>query len=97
MNYPHLTADERYPNELQREGFSTALIAKKLRRSPSTLFRELKRNKGDRGWRPHQAQVKAQARLSKRGLANVKWVNESAWSYGKSLFRIFLKIVKLKA
>jgi transposase, IS30 family len=64
MKYTHLTELERYQiDELLREGFSQAAIAKVLNRSASTLSRELRRNKGGRGWRPRQAHLSAQERL----------------------------------
>src|SRR5579872_2228723 len=84
MNYTHLTADERYQiDDLQREGFSRKAIAEIIGRSTSTLSRELRRNKGERGWRPRQAQLKATERLTVRGLANVKRASGVAWSYAK--------------
>lgn len=84
MKYTHLTEIERYQiDELLREGFSQADIAKAVHRSPSTLCRELSRNQGGRGWRPKQAQLNAQERLTERGLANVRQASESAWGYAK--------------
>lgn len=84
MEYTHLTEIERYQiDELLREDFSQALIAKILGRSSSTLSRELRRNKGGWGWRPRQAHLNAQARLTKRGSANVKKASDSAWEYAK--------------
>jgi IS30 family transposase len=50
MDYKHLTEEERYQiDDMKRENFSQAEIARVLNRSPSTLSRELHRNKGDRG------------------------------------------------
>ena len=50
MDYKHLTEDERYQiDDMRREGFSQAKMAKQLGRSPSTLSRELRRNNGERG------------------------------------------------
>ncbi|OGT60927.1 MAG: hypothetical protein A3E85_03200 [Gammaproteobacteria bacterium RIFCSPHIGHO2_12_FULL_45_12] len=60
MDYKHLTEEERHQiDDLKREGFNQKQIAKKIGRSPSTLSRELRHNKGERGWRPRQAQHKA--------------------------------------
>ena len=82
MYYTHLTIDERYHiDELLRQGFTQLAIAKQLGRSPATLSRELRRNRGKRGWRPHQAERKAHERLITRGISNVKRVGESAWDY----------------
>lgn len=84
MNYTHLTADERYQiDDLQREGFSRKDIATITGRSISTLSREFRRNKGDRGWRPRQAQLKARERLVVRGSANVERASDAAWNYAK--------------
>lgn len=84
MVYTHLTEEERYQiDELQRQGYSQKNIADELGRSESTLSRELKRNRGERGWRPRQAQGKALCRLSSRGIANAGRIDESAWEYAK--------------
>src|SRR3990167_8833904 len=90
MNYTHLTMEERYQiDDLRGEGFSKSAIAKQLGRSPSTVSREMRRNKGERVWRAHQAQEKAKSRLTKRGQSNARKVSESAWEYAKSQLSIF--------
>lgn len=82
MSYTHLTEEERYHiDELLRQGVSQSIIATKLCRSKSTLSRELRRNKGQRGWRPQQAHKKASERLSIRGVHNTTKIDESAWEY----------------
>ena len=82
MNYKHLTEEERYQiDDLKREGLSQNKIAKRMGRSASTLSRELNRNKGERGWRPRQAQLKAHERLITRGSNNAKKVSDDAWRY----------------
>jgi len=84
MSYTHLTEVERYQiDDLRREGFSQAVIAKQLSRSASTLSRELHRNEGERGWRPRQAQIKSSERLAARGAGNAKRVSPVAWEYAK--------------
>src|SRR5580698_10162934 len=84
MDYKHLTEEERYQiDDMKRENFSQAAISKALNRSPSTLSRELRRNKGDRGWRPRQAQIKAAERLSARGSANASRASNAAWEFAK--------------
>ncbi len=84
MDYKHLTEEERYQiDDLQREGFSQADIAAQMGRSRSTLSRELRRNKGERGYRPRQAQQKAMERLVERGKSNVKRASMGAWEYAK--------------
>jgi transposase, IS30 family len=85
MEYTHLTEMERYQiDELLREGFSQLEIARRLNRSPSTLSRELRRNRGGRGWRPRQAHLNAQERLTERGSANARKVSDAAWEYAKN-------------
>lgn len=84
MNYKHLTEEERYQiDDLLREGFNQAEIASQMGRSPSTLSRELRRNQGERGWRPGQAQFKALERLNIRGANNARKISDEAWRYAK--------------
>ena len=84
MDYKHLTEEERYQiDDLRREGFNQKQIAKKIRRSPSTLSRELRRNEGERGWRPRQAQLKSVDRLVARGSNNARKISEAAWQYAE--------------
>jgi transposase, IS30 family len=84
MEYNHLTEEERYQiDDLKREGLSQNKIAKRIGRSPATLSRELNRNRGERGWRPRQAQLKAVERLITRGSSNAKKVSDNAWQYAK--------------
>lgn len=85
MSYTHLTTEERYQIEhLLREGFSQNDIAMQLGRSASTLSRELKRNKGERGWRVCIADLKARARLSARGRSNARKVTDETWEYARA-------------
>jgi IS30 family transposase len=56
MKYTQLTEGERYQiYGLLKEGFSQKAIAHNLERHPSTISRELKRNKGLKGYRHQQA------------------------------------------
>ena len=51
MNYTHLTQEERYQiSTLLREGFSKRYIAWRLNRSPSTISREIARNRARDGY-----------------------------------------------
>lgn len=51
MNYTHLTQEERYQiSTLLREGFSKRYIAWRLNRSPSTISREIARNRARNGY-----------------------------------------------
>lgn len=89
-NYTHLTIDERYQiDSLRGQGFSKRAIAKKLGRSPSTISRELRRNKGERVWRAGQAHKKAIKRLLERGALNVRKVSESVWEDAKDKLLTF--------
>ena len=85
MKYTHLTETERYHiDDMLREGFLQSEIAANLGRSASTLSRELRRNRGKRGWRPKQAQELASERLHQRGVSNVSKVSGVAWEYAKN-------------
>lgn len=62
-SYQQLTQDQRYQiHAFLKAGFSQSLIACQLRVDPSTISRELKRNRGQRGYRPKQAQYLADSR-----------------------------------
>lgn len=57
MHYTQLTENERYQiYTLLSVGLDKTAIASQLGRSPSTIGREIARNKGLRGYRPTQAQ-----------------------------------------
>jgi IS30 family transposase len=63
MNYTHLTRDERYQIAiLMKSGHTQSEISKLVSRSASTISRELRRNRGQRGYRPKQAQALSQTR-----------------------------------
>jgi len=63
MNYKQLTENERYQIYVMKQaGHKQKIIATLLLRSPSTISRELNRNKGLRGYRPGQAQRLADSR-----------------------------------
>lgn len=56
MSYHHLTGEERYQiSVLDKAGHCQSEIAELLGRSPATISRELRRNHGQRGYRPKQA------------------------------------------
>ncbi len=82
MVYRHLSEEERYQiDDLRREGLNQQEIAHQLGRSKCTLSRELRRNKGLRGYRPRQAQHKANERLTQRAQSNTKRVSAAAIDY----------------
>jgi IS30 family transposase len=65
-HYTQLTKEQRYQiSALLKTGHSQAEIAKTIEKSKSTISRELKRNHGKRGYRPRQADQKAQTRKDK--------------------------------
>jgi len=62
-NYKQLSQAQRYQIEiLNKAGKNQKEIAELLGVSPGTICRELKRNKGKKGYRPKQAQIKADKR-----------------------------------
>jgi len=62
-NYKQLSQEQRYQIEiLKKAGKTQKEIAELLGVSPGTICRELKRNQGKRGYRPKQAQIKADKR-----------------------------------
>jgi IS30 family transposase len=63
MNYKQLTTEERYQiYSLNKAGLSQVKISATLSRNPGTISRELRRNKGLRGYRPKQAQQLCESR-----------------------------------
>ena len=63
MSYRQLTPEQRYQiYALMKADWTQLAIALEVGVHPSTISRELSRNRGRRGYRPKQAQEKAQAR-----------------------------------
>lgn len=63
MNYTHLTKEERYQiRAMLSAEYTMRDIARELGRSPSTISREVRRNRGQRGYRPKQAHELAEDR-----------------------------------
>jgi IS30 family transposase len=63
MAYKQLTLEQRYGlKAFMQAGFTIPEISKELSVHKSTLYREIKRNTGKRGYRPKQANIKAQER-----------------------------------
>lgn len=63
MSYQQLTREQRYQiYALKKEHHTQEQIAANLSVHPSTISRELRRNRGQRGYRPKQADELAQAR-----------------------------------
>ena len=77
MNYTHLTQEERYRiYTLLREGFSNRYIAWRLNRSPSTISREITRNKARNGYFAKHAHKIA----LKRHCPNPKRIPSDRWA-----------------
>jgi IS30 family transposase len=84
-NYTQLTQNERSQiDALLKAKHLRSEIAKILGRSPSTISREIARNKGKRGYRQKQAEEKA--RFRKQGKSNPR-ITQSVWERVKTLLR----------
>lgn len=67
MTYTQLTQEQRYQiYALKKSGHKQTEIAQFLNVHKSTISRELKRNRGQRGYRPKQAHRKAMARRKEK-------------------------------
>lgn len=65
MKYYQLTENERYQiYALKKAGLNQKAIAEQMSRNAATICRELKRNSGQRGYRPKQAQEFSENRRS---------------------------------
>lgn len=83
MRYTHLTQDERYQiHILHKAGHDQSEIARVMERSKSTISRELKRNCGQRGYRPKQAQALSLAR--KRARDNGRRIAAHTWAFAEA-------------
>ena len=77
--YKHLTRDERYQIAiLLKAGKRQYQIAALMNRHPSSISRELKRNRGQRGYRPKQAQALSEDRM--RASDNGRRISEEVWA-----------------
>ena len=80
MNYTHLTQAERYQIAILNEaGHEQSEIARVMNRHPSTIGRELRRNRGQRGYRAKQAHEFTQARM--RACVNGPRISEQTWAF----------------
>ena len=80
MNYTHLTQPERYQIAiLNKAGHDQSEIARVMNRHPSTIRRELRRNRGQRGYRPKQAHEFSQARM--RACENGPRISDETWAF----------------
>lgn len=79
MIYHHITEEERYHIHRQvKLGWSQRQIALSLGRSPSSISRELRRNAGQRGYRPRQAHASAVERSSNS--RNAARIPDATWN-----------------
>jgi len=82
MSYTQLTQEERYQiSVLLKAGHKQNEIAELLKRSPSTISRELNRNKGRRGYRPKQANYKAVERRA----VNARRIDDATWQFAQEM------------
>jgi len=80
MSYTQLTQEKRYQIEAFRKaGWTRSAIALELDVNKSTISRELKRNCGQRGYRPLQAHRKAQERQHER--ASRPRISAATWQF----------------
>jgi IS30 family transposase len=86
MNYTHLTQDERYQIYiLLKAGHRQSEIAGLMNRNAATISRELARNRGQRGYRPKQAQGLADARA--RNCRNARRIPPATWESAQARLR----------
>lgn len=86
MSYKQLTQEQRYQiSAFLKAGFSKAAIAGELGVHPTTIGRELRRNLGERGYRPKQAQQKAQ--LRRQAKHNAKRITPQTWQQVEAFLR----------
>lgn len=83
-HYTHLTEVERYQiSALLKSGNSLSVIARILGKNRSTISREIKRNCGQRGYRPKQAQKFSLERKA----TNSHKLNDFFWCYVEHLIK----------
>ena len=86
MTYTHLTQAERYQIEiLCKAGHKQNAIARLMERDKSCISRELRRNRGQRGYRSKQAHSLAQTR--KQASANGPRIDIKTWALVDSKLR----------
>jgi transposase, IS30 family len=85
LTYTQLTREQRYQIYILRKaGHLQNFIAREIGVHPATISRELKRGRGQRGYRPKQAEEAASARKQKRYRARI---NAATWEVIESLLR----------
>src|SRR5215210_5908985 len=84
MSYHQLTLEERYQiYAFKKAGFTQSRIAREISVAKSTTSRELRRNRGGRGYRPKQAHCLAQSRCQSKN--NATTIKPKTWRKVESL------------
>ncbi len=84
--YKQLTSGQRYQiYGLKQAGLKQGQIAEKVGVDKSTISREFRRNKGQRGWRPKQTQSLRDER--KQACLNGKQFSTDEWTEVERLIR----------
>jgi len=100
MNYTQLTQEERYQIYiLNKAEYSQAEIAGLLERDKSTISRELRRNRGLKGYRPRQAHSltlmrrygKAQPRIGNQVWQQIETLIREEWSPERIVGRVAIE------
>ena len=86
MSYTHLSQNERYQIHTMLDLWPVAEIATRLGRHESTIRRELARNRGERGYRPMQAQMLADERSI--GSRNAACISPVIWAQALELLMV---------
>ena len=85
-HYQQLTQEQRYQiYGLRKAGFKQREIANEVGVDKSTISRELRRNRGQRGWRPKQAQELRDER--RKGCSHAKRFSLEDWNKVDRLIR----------
>ncbi|HJL52411.1 MAG TPA: helix-turn-helix domain-containing protein [Arenicellales bacterium] len=83
--YTQLTQEQRYQIYILKQAeYNQAQIAEMLERDKSTISRELRRNRGLRGYRPRQAHHLALARRHGRAVPRI---SDEIWQQVEALIR----------
>ena len=85
-DYQQLTCEQRCQiYGLQKAGFKQREIANEVGVNKSTISRELRRNRGQRGWRPKQVQELRDKRVRQK--AQAKRFSQEDWNKVKRMIR----------
>lgn len=86
QHYKQLTSEQRCQiSGLLKAGFKPTHIANEVGINKTTISRELKRNRGQRGWRPKQAQALRDERC--KACSNAKRFTQEDWKRVESLIQ----------